>query len=77
MQRIKERLVAANKEALNAFVESLRERLDRMIEQVVIIPLYGGSNEFPLISSAGIPLTKVRENFGNTRSTFLSAMETG
>ena len=52
MQRIKKRLVAANKEALDAFVASLRERLDRMIEQVVIIPLYGGSNEFPSIDAA-------------------------
>lgn len=52
MQRIKKRLVAANKEALDAFVASLRERLDRMIEQVVIIPLYGGSNEFTSIDAA-------------------------
>ena len=34
-----------------AFVASLRKRLDRIIEQV-IIPLYGGSNEFPSIDAA-------------------------
>lgn len=52
MQRIEELLVAANKDALNTFVASLRERLDRIIEQVIIIPLYGGSNEFPSIDAA-------------------------
>ena len=33
-------------------VASLRERLDSMIEQVIIIPLYGGSNEIPSIAAA-------------------------
>lgn len=52
LQRIKEHLVAANEEALNAFVASLEKRLCRILEKVVVIPLYGKSNEFDSIAAA-------------------------
>lgn len=52
MQRIKEHLVAANKEALSAFVASIEKRLCRILEKVVVIPLYGKSNSFDSIAAA-------------------------
>ncbi len=52
MQEIKNHLVAANKTELDIFMASLKERLARMIEKVVIIPLYGRINEFLTIDDA-------------------------
>ncbi len=52
MQRIKDHLVNANQEQLNSFMASLDQRLDRMVDKVVVIPLYGKSNEFPTIDDA-------------------------
>lgn len=52
MERIKRHLVVANQEDLDRFMEALNERLDRMVERVVIIPLYGRSNEFITIDAA-------------------------
>ena len=52
MERIKNHLVAANQEKLEDFMASLSQRLDRMVEKVVIIPLYGRSNEFSTIDDA-------------------------
>ena len=52
MERIKNHLLAANHEKLNNFMTSLGQRLDRMVEKVVIIPLYGRSNEFTTIDDA-------------------------
>ena len=52
MQRVKEHLVAAKKETLNAFVASLEKRLCRILEKVVVIPLYGRSNSFDSIAAA-------------------------
>lgn len=52
MQKIKDHLSNANKENINEFVASLSERLGRMVEKVVVIPLYGRSNEFTSIDDA-------------------------
>lgn len=52
MQRVKDHLGKANKTEIDTFVSSLKERLDRMIEKVVVIPLYGRSNEFATIDDA-------------------------
>lgn len=52
MERIKNHLVAANQEQLDDFMASLSQRLDRMVEKVIIIPLYGRSNEFASIDDA-------------------------
>lgn len=52
MERIKNHLVAVNQERLDDFMASLGQRLDRMVERVVIIPLYGTSNEFATIDDA-------------------------
>jgi len=49
IERIKNHLVAANQEKLEDFMAALGQRLDRMVERVVIIPLYGRSNEFSTI----------------------------
>lgn len=51
-ERIKSHLVAANQEKLDDFMASLAQRLERMVERVVIIPLYGRSNEFCTIDDA-------------------------
>ncbi len=52
MERIKNYLVEANQEKISAFMTSLGQRLDRMVEKVIIIPLYGRSNEFVTIDDA-------------------------
>ncbi|MHC4478971.1 MAG: DNA methylase [Planctomycetota bacterium] len=52
MQTIKDHLVAANQDHLNGFMASLAQRLERMVEKVIVIPLYGRSNEFTTIDDA-------------------------
>ena len=52
MQKVKEHLVAANQHELRSFMLSLEQRLARMVEKVVIIPLYGRSDEFSTIDDA-------------------------
>jgi hypothetical protein len=52
MQRIKDHLVAANQHELDSFMISLTDRFDRMVEKVVVIPLYGRSTEFATIDDA-------------------------
>ncbi len=52
MERIKQHLIAANQEQLDEFMAALGCRLDRMIQKVIIIPLYGTSNEFVTIDDA-------------------------
>lgn len=49
---VKNHLGNAHKADVNKFMSSLKERLDRMVEKVVIIPLYGRSNEFATIDDA-------------------------
>ena len=52
IERIKNHLEAANQEQLDTFMASLGQRLDRMVEKVIIIPLYGKSNKFTTIDDA-------------------------
>lgn len=52
MERIKNHLVAANQEKLDGFMASIAQRLARIVEKVVIIPLYGKSNKFATIDDA-------------------------
>ncbi|HQL49674.1 MAG TPA: DNA methylase [Kiritimatiellia bacterium] len=52
MQGVKDHLGNANKANIDKFVASLKERLDRMVEKVIVIPLYGRSNEFATIDDA-------------------------
>lgn len=52
MRRVKEHLSDANKAGIEKFVTSLKLRLDRMVQKVVVIPLYGVSNEFATIDDA-------------------------
>lgn len=65
MERIKNHLVVANQEALDQFMAALSERLSRMVERIVIIPLYGGSNEFATIDEAIGFLDEYRTNEGS------------
>ena len=51
-QKIKDHLSGANKVEIDKFMDSLKERLGRMVEKVVVIPLYGRSNEFATIDDA-------------------------
>jgi hypothetical protein len=52
MQSIKDHLISANQQELEGFMISLTERLDRMVEKVVVIPLYGRSTEYATIDDA-------------------------
>ncbi|MDP2839111.1 MAG: hypothetical protein Q8O11_03565 [Syntrophales bacterium] len=52
MERIKDQLISANQRQMDEFMSSLAQRLERMIEKVVVIPLYGRSSEFGTIADA-------------------------
>ena len=52
MQKVRDHLIAANRAAIERFLASLKERLERMIEKIVVIPLYGRSNEFATVGEA-------------------------
>jgi hypothetical protein len=69
IERIKNCLVVANKEKINDFMTSLGQRLDRMVERVFIIPLYGRSNEFSTIDDAikFLDQHQIDEGSGNFR----------
>jgi len=50
--KLKKHLVDSNKELLNNFFGRLQSTLDRQIEKVILIPLYGQQNEFTIVSDA-------------------------
>jgi hypothetical protein len=52
LEKIRTHLVAANQDKLDDFMASLGQRLGRLVDRVVIIPLYGRSNEFATIDDA-------------------------
>lgn len=52
MQKIKSYLVDANRQQIAQFMRSLQERIDRMVEKVVVVPLYGRASEFATIEDA-------------------------
>lgn len=52
MEKIKKYLVASNQEQIDEFMAALSSRLERVIEKVIIIPLYGTFNEFTAIDEA-------------------------
>lgn len=52
MERVKRHLVGANQEEIDRFMAALNKRLNRMVERVIVIPLYGRSNEFVTIDDA-------------------------
>lgn len=52
MQEVKRRLGNENKAQIFRFMSSLNKRLERMIERIVVMPLYGNSNEFDSIDEA-------------------------
>ncbi len=52
IQRVKDHLVKANQKEIDDFVAALKARLDRMVEKVVVIPLFGRSTEFGTIDDA-------------------------
>jgi hypothetical protein len=52
MNSIRERLVAANRQAITVFFDALAKRLARHVVRVVVIPLYGRASEFLTIDDA-------------------------
>lgn len=69
IQKVKDHLSEANKTEIDNFMASLKERLDRMVEKVIVIPLYGRSNEFATIDDAlrFLDSHSVYEGCGNFR----------
>jgi len=51
-ERIKEHLISANKNSIDKFKNELRLALEKLIEEIIIIPLYGKDKVFHDISSA-------------------------
>lgn len=52
MQKVKMKLGNLNNAAIYRFMASLKKRLDRMINRVVVVPLYGRSSEFSSVGEA-------------------------
>ncbi len=52
LEKIKKHIVRLNQKQLDEFIASLGQRLERIVEKVVVIPLYGRSNEFTTIDNA-------------------------
>jgi len=52
MRNIKKHLVNANKSSLDEFIAALKQRLNRMIQKIIVIPLYGKTNEFRTVVDA-------------------------
>ncbi len=51
-QRLKGLLVGSNRQAFDLFFLKLREKLDRIVDRVVILPLFGSSFEFSSVDYA-------------------------
>ncbi len=65
IDEIKKQIGCENQERMDNFIDSLRKRLDRMIEKIIIVPLYGTSTEFLSLADAIDFLesqTSIREN---------------
>ncbi|RJP18233.1 MAG: DNA methylase [Candidatus Omnitrophota bacterium] len=52
MKKIMDHLIHANKDHLREFMAALEKRLERMVQRIVVIPLYGSANEFNSIEEA-------------------------
>ena len=52
IDRILEHVTTSNQAAINHFFDALTRRLGRHITRIVVIPLYGRSNEFTTIADA-------------------------
>lgn len=52
LDAIKRRLIQANQEQINEFFAALNYRLGRSVVHVLVIPLYGHSNQFATIEAA-------------------------
>ncbi len=50
--RIREHIIASNQAAITGFFDALNKRLGRYVTRVVVIPLYGRTNEFATIEDA-------------------------
>lgn len=51
-QKLKDALIQDNKDKISNFFEALVERLDRIIDRILIFPLFGQENTFTDITSA-------------------------
>lgn len=69
LDRIKKHLVAANHKQVDEFISLLGQRLDRMVEKIVVIPLYGSSTEFTTIMDAiqFLDQHRINEDHGDFR----------
>ena len=52
LQKLKDHLVASNKDAFDAFFRVLRAKLDRILERVVVLPLFGTPTTFSTVIEA-------------------------
>lgn len=52
IKRVEKKLINANKSQIDSFLESLENRLSRIVEKIIIIPLYGSENEFSSFKQA-------------------------
>jgi hypothetical protein len=59
--KLKKHLVDSNKGLLDNFFGRLQSTLDRQIEKVILIPLYGKQNEFAMVSDAIAFVTNYQE----------------
>lgn len=61
-ERLKQHLVASNRDILNQFFAELQATLDRQIEKIILIPLHGQQSEFETVTDAITFVTNYRED---------------
>jgi len=64
-EKLKQVLADSNKERLNSFFEALEKSLDRIPENIIIVPLHGHKQNFDEASDAIKFITDYNENIGD------------
>ena len=62
---LKDRLYASNREVFDKFYSTLRQKLDRMIDRILVIPLFGDQSEFASVTDAERFVESFEEADGN------------
>lgn len=62
IQRVKRNLLDIHKKAIQEFLRSLEQKLSKVIDKVIIVPLYGNAGEFTSIKQAAAFIDKYNES---------------
>ncbi|HML75881.1 MAG TPA: hypothetical protein PKB02_15430 [Anaerohalosphaeraceae bacterium] len=62
IHKIKRNLLGIHRKAIKEFMRSLEQKLSKVIDKVIIVPLYGNANEFTSIKQAVTFIEQYKEN---------------